>query len=221
MSLTYSLLAISQASGIIVCTVRPPDVRTDSVVTYTLYRAPVASGPWTQVDQRRANPMSRWVNLFDPSPLYGATAAYYAMIDDGSQTNTLSFIAQQVPPAIQSSAGFSSAAFGPYPLLGSDVYLNPATGEGVIGPNGDFLTVNGLELLGQDLRIRFITEQGELLLHQTFGLAPNRVVGGGQANPVAQAQLLRQYIMDAVLSDPRVDSIISVDIAYLGGNPLQ
>lgn len=220
MALIYSILAVSQASGIVVCTVRPPDVRTTAVTTYTLFRGPAATGPWTQIEQRRPNPLATWVNLFDITPLYGVPAFYFAQVDDGSQSNVLSFIAIKSPPAIQASAGISVNALGPYPLLGSDVFLDPATGEGVIGPNGDLLTVNGLELLGQDLRIRLITEKGELLLHSDFGLAKNRVIGGGQTNAVAQAQLLRTLIMDAVLSDPRVDSIISVTLSYLGGNPL-
>ena len=107
----------------------------------------------------------------------------------------------------------SAAALGPYPFLGSDVFLNPTTGEAVIGPNGDLLTVNGLELLAQDLRIRILTTLGDLPMHQTFGFAT--VIGSGQAGAQAQAQILQANVIDALSQEPRVNSIVSVLVTQL------
>jgi phage baseplate assembly protein W len=140
---------------------------------------------------------------------------YYRVLDDfGDESNSLYFQAVDNPPA-DTAASISPAAFGPYPLLGSDVFLNPATGEGVIGPNGDLLSVNGLYLLCQDLRTRLITTQGELLLHPDFGMSRQRLIGSGQGDPVAQAQLLQTRIISVMELDPRVDHIESVEIVQV------
>ena len=207
---TPTMLAIGLAAGLVVASVRLPDVYAAPIQSITLYRGPASTGPWTQVDARSLSLFSRWQNVFDTAPLTGQQSFYYAALDNGNASTPIAYTPQASPPPIIAASGISSAAYGTYPLLGSDVYLNPATGEAVIGPNGDMLAVNGLDLLAQDLRIRFMTEKGELLLHPDFGLAKNRIIGGGQASPQAQAQLLQTLIVDACLGDPRVDTVVSV-----------
>jgi hypothetical protein len=216
---TPTLLSIGQASGIVVASVRNPDIITVPITTYTLYRAAAATGPWVQIEQRAASPLSRWTNLFDApgnavgGPAYGARAYYTVTIDGPLQSNALAFIANANPVPIAAGGTLSAGAFGAYPLLGSDVYLDPSTGEAVIGVNGDLLTVNGLECLAQDLRTRITTEQGELLLHSTFGLTRERLIGSGQNAPAVQAQALQARFVDALLGDPRVSSIASLSIS--------
>jgi hypothetical protein len=214
MSIYPTLLAIGQATGMVVAVAQPPTSVTEPITTYELQRATDPEGSWTTVDTRAPSSLSNWVNLFDPSPLFG-TRAYYQVVDDfGDQSNIVYFQAVENPP-VETAAAISPAAFGPYPLLGSDVFLNPATGEGVIGPNGDLLSVNGLYLLAQDLRIRLLTTQGELLLHTDYGMGRQRLIGSGQGDPVAQAQLLQTQIIGILELDPRVDHIEDVAITQV------
>lgn len=208
-----ALLWLGQASGIVVATLRPPDLSAAPIASYALFRAPTASGPWTQVDVRAPSPFCRWVNLFDPTPLYDERAYYYAATDSGEYSKTLYFVANSNTPAISAAGTLSAGALGSYPLLGSDVFLNAMTGEAVIGPGGDLLAVNGLELLAQDLRTRITTQQGELLLHPQFGLSRQRLIGSGQSNPAAQAQVLQAQFIDAYTADPRVLAVQSLTIS--------
>jgi len=216
-----ALLWLGQASGIVVATVQPPAlIMEHPISTYTLFRSPSATGPWTQVDARVPAALSRWVNLFDASPIYNARAYYYAAVDSGfatvtggNATNVLYFVAHTVSAPIAPAGTLSAGALGLYPLLGSDVYVDGISGEGVIGPNGDLLTVNGLECLAQDLRTRITTEQGELLLHPQFGLSREKVIGSGQSNPAAQAQALQARFIDAYTADPRVLSVQALTIS--------
>jgi len=215
--LTTPVLAwIGQASGMVVAVVQPPDVITAPISTYTLYRAATPAGPWILVDTRRPAALCRWVNLFDSTPSYGQRMYYSAAIDGPRQSNTLYFVATANPTPIGPGGTLSAGAFGPYPLLGSDVYLDAVSGEAAIGPNGDLLAVNGLELLAQDLRTRFLTNQGELLLHPQFGLSRQRVIGSGQADPQLQAQQLQARFIDAITGDPRVLSVQSLTISLVG-----
>ena len=207
-----TLQSVGQASGIVVASVRDPDIISVAIASYTLYRATSPSGPWTAVDSRAPSPTSRYANLFDESPLYGTRAYYYATA--GAQaTDTLFFIANASPTPIAPGGTLSAGAFGPYPLLGSDVYVDAMSGEGVIGPNGDLRSVNGLDCLAQDLRTRITTEQGELLLHPSFGMTRQRLLGSGQSAPVAQAQALQARFIDVITSDPRVSAVNSLSIA--------
>jgi hypothetical protein len=207
-----TFLSIAQADGAVVATARPPDIYDEDITSYYLYRALDTEGTGlVQVDQKAPSPLSRWVNLFDENPLFGQRAYYYVTDNFGDESATLYFQAIENPvPATPVS--LSAAAFGPYPLLGSDIYIDPSTGEGVIGPNGDFLSVTGLYCLAQDLRTRLITTQGELLLHPDFGLGRQRLIGSGQGDPVAEAQLLQVRIIQLLEADPRVDHVTDVQI---------
>ncbi len=212
-STTPLLQWLGQASGMVVATLAPPDLLRERITAYTLYRATSASGPWTQVDARLPSPCSRWTNLFDATPLFNARAFYYAAIDGPLPSNMLYFVAHPAPAPIVASGTLSAGAFGSYPLLGSDVLLDPVTREAVIGPNGDLLAVNGLECLAQDLRTRITTQQGELLLHPQFGLTRERLIGSGQSNPAAEAQMMVVRFIDAITADPRVLSVQSLTIS--------
>ena len=218
MTTTPTLLSIAQADGAVVATARPPDVIDVAITSYYLFRATDTLGTGlVQVDQRAPSALSRWVNLFDADPLFGQRAYYYVTDNLGDESNTLYFQAVQNPPA-PTPAAISPAAFGPYPLLGSDIYVDPTSGEGVMGPNGDFLSVTGLYCLAQDLRTRLITTQGELLLHTDFGMSRQRLIGSGQGDPVAEAQLLQVRIITLLEQDPRVDHIQDVQIVQVASD---
>lgn len=212
------LLFVGQAQGIAVANALPPTISQNPIVTMRLKRAPSTSGPWTQVDERDLSPTATRCNLFDVSPLT-TTLAYYAVtaVDSASiesgMSNVMPFAFIAKPRAISVARPIAAAAFGTYPLLGSDVFVDPVTREGVVGLNGDLLTVNGLECLAQDLRTRVTTEQGELLLQQDFGNGRTRLIGSGQADPVSQAQILRTRLIDALLKDARVAQVVDVIIS--------
>lgn len=217
-STTPTLLGLGQASGIVVASARSGDIIPTPISTFRLYRAPNQLASWTLVDEKKPSPFSLWNNLFDSSPTLGVPAVYVVTTLDTNGAETaqspfLRFTAIANPSPIVASRGLSKRAFGSYPVLGSDVYIDPVTREGVVGPNGDFLAVNGLELLAQDLRTRFITQQGELLLHPDFGLSRDRVIGSGQADQTVEAQILRTRFIETVLADPRVSDVSDVVIA--------
>lgn len=210
MSTSPTLLFIGQATGQVVATVAPPTDVIIGITEYSLQRS-LDQETWTTVYSCQPSSLSRWVNLFDSAPLFGTRVYYQAVDSGGDQSNTLYFQAVQNPPE-DVAASISPTAFGPFPLLGSDVFLNPVTGEGVIGPNGDLLSVNGLYLLAQDLRTRLLTTQGELLLASDFGMSKQRLIGSGQGDPIAQAQLLQTQIINVLELDPRVDHVQDVEI---------
>jgi hypothetical protein len=211
------LVMVGQAQGIVVGTAAPPFLIPYAIKTYRLYRAQSQAGPWIQVDERKPAPLSTWNNLFDPAPTFGIPALYACTSVDVNGTESvlsspLPFTAIQNPPPITAASSISKGAYGQFPLLGSDVYIDPYTREAVIGPNGDLLAVNGLECLAQDLRTRFTTDQGELLLHPTFGRTRDRIIGSGQADAAAEALKLQTRFIDTCLADPRVNSVYDIAI---------
>ncbi len=184
------------------------------IASFKLYRGSFLAGPFSLAcDFEPISPATIVTQLFDAAPIFGVQEYYVATaIDsDGNESgpsNVLFYsasIASTIPPST-----ISAAAFGPYPVLGSDVFLDPTTGEGVVGPNGDLLTVNGLACLAQDLRIRLLTELGELPMHQTFGFTSG--IGGGQANQGVQAAILVANVKDMLRQEPRVAKTLSVSV---------
>jgi phage baseplate assembly protein W len=212
------ILSISQASNMIVCgVIQDPVTGSYPISSLKLYRAPSASGPWTFLVATVPISLISVVNqLIDQNPIFG-TQEYYAATAVDTQgfesgiSNIVTYTAAHILVGLQ-IANISSSARGPYPVLGCDVYIDPTSGEGVIGPNGDLLTVNGLECLAQDIRIRFSTDPGELPLHPNFGLGKSHVIGSGQAAPQVQAQILRADFIDMLQQEPRVQRVLDVVI---------
>lgn len=214
-----TIMYLGQAQGVVVVDTLPPDLRQTKLSTLRLYRAFAAGGPWTKVDERNLSARSRWSNLFDVSPNTSSSALYAVTAVDtnsveSAQSLAVAFAAfPNGAQALTPGPGFSQGVFGQDAVLGTDVYLNPITREAVIGLNGDLMYVTGLECLAQDLRTRITTEKGELLLHQDFGNGRARLIGSGQSDPSSEAQILYTRLIDTMLLDPRVDSIIDVSIA--------
>lgn len=210
-------LFVGQANKIIAASVEIPSlVQVSPVAGMRLYRMPI-DGDWELVDDRTLDTNSRWQNLFDLKPLYALSTSYTATAYsvDGTESpksNIVQYVAIANPLPLTPARGISAAAFGPNPLLGSDIFIDPNTGEAVIGPNGDLLTVNGLELLEQDLRTRLLTNPGELVLHPTYGFIGASLIGSGQSDPVSMSQLLRTRVIDCLMAEPRVLSIDQVVI---------
>jgi len=186
------------------------------VAAYNLYR----STDGVSYENVANKQIQNWVLqtlVFDDAPVFGARAYYYATAVDtqgneSEPSNITYYTAQETLTGIIEMRRLSAAAFGSYPLLGSDVYIDPLTGEGVIGANGDLLTVTGLSCLAQDLRLRILTEPGELFLHPNYGFGKASVIGSGQASPQVQAQILRADIVDVLNAEPRVNAILAVEI---------
>lgn len=92
-------------------------------------------------------------------------------------------------------------------LLGIDLRIREnqltKTWDFVCGSNGDLSTIRGQDNLNQALTVKFITTQGELILHPWFGLKP---VFGQRGTPEALFRL-RLFFEQTLLSDSRVESI--------------
>lgn len=190
------------------------------IVAFNLYRAPTPVGPYALIDTQLISTLSVVNQLFDANPIVGVNQTYAATAVDSSEYESgySDLQGAAVLPLLVGTGPFPAGApaLGPYPLLGSDIFLNPATGEGVIGPNGDLLTVNGLYLLAQDLGIRLRTEIGELAMHQDYGFMKGKVIGRGQANPALQALNLQADVIECLYGDARVASVLDVAVSQQG-----
>jgi hypothetical protein len=211
------IASIDQASGTIVVGIAQNKVTgSNPVVQYQLFRAPTSGGPFSLLDSEPLSKVAIVTFAFDPAPILGVQQWYAAAsVDAQGQTSGLS---AAVSWSAFSSAGIplpsniSAAAYGPYPLLGSDAFLSSYIGEGLVGPNGDLLTVNGLECLAQDLRIRLFTEVSELVLQPSFGFWRGKLIGSGSASSRAQAMYFETRLKACLAQEPRVSQVLSVTI---------
>lgn len=95
---------------------------------------------------------------------------------------------------------------------GTDIKLNFARGGEVdfaYGPNG-LDTVSGVDNLVQALTMRLLVDRGELsgLGHPRFGSHIRDLIGEPQDS--ANMELLRRYVRQALLQDPRVAEVVQV-----------
>ena len=90
----------------------------------------------------------------------------------------------------------------------------PARGRGRVL---DFALIDGRDNLGQALVMRILTPLGELarLGHPAYGSRVHAVVGSGNTDTVRN--LLRLYILEAVLREPRVDEVIQLTVTPAAG----
>lgn len=99
-------------------------------------------------------------------------------------------------------------------LYGTDLKLSFARGGEVdlyYGP-GDLDTVSGVDNLVQALTLRLLVDRGELsgLGHPRFGSRIRDLIGEPQDN--ANMELLRRYVRQALLQDPRVAEVVQVAV---------
>jgi hypothetical protein len=213
------ILSISQTDTAVVCGVEQnPVTGSFPVASLLLYRGETPTGPFDL--QTDAEPLSTVVlvnDLQDRNPTFGVQKWYVAVAVDTmgyvSGPSNVATITMDNPNQIQPGPFTpGSAALGPYPILGSDVFLDPTILEGRVGPNGDLLCINGLNLLAQDLSIRIRTSFGELPVHPSYGFEKGKIIGSGVANSQAQAELLRTDVIDMLLAEPRVAQVLSVEV---------
>jgi hypothetical protein len=222
-----TILSVSQASQrnsdgttssmLVFGVAQNPVTGTAPVTSFKLYRSASASGPFTDfIELALISGVTIVTQMFDDNPVFSTEEFYVATAIDSrgfesGPSNVVSYTATVISIGLVPGQ-LSPAAFGAYPLLGSDVYIDPTSREAIIGPNGDLLTVNGLECLAQDLRLRILTELGELPMHPSYGFAKGSIIGSGQAQPQVQAQILQADITDILEADPRVYKVLSVQV---------
>jgi hypothetical protein len=205
--------------------VQAPVTGSWAVAYFTLYRAALPTGPWTAVvaGPQFLSTVALENFLFDVDPNFGVEMWYAATATDtaGNVSGISNVVPYTAATSYPTGSGLvlPSSAYGPYPLLGQDVFVSPLTREGVVGPNGDLLGVNGLQCWAQDLRLRILSDKGELPLHPDYGLVKGKLIGSGQSKPAVQAQLLKTAVYDCIKADPRTYRIDYVAIynANYGG----
>lgn len=82
----------------------------------------------------------------------------------------------------------------------------------VADSSGDVQRIRGTENFNQALNIKFMTSQGDLMLHPWFGLRP---VPGSRGTPSAVFRL-RTFFEQTLLSDSRTESVKSVQVTMVG-----
>lgn len=213
--LAPTIVSIGQSNGIVaVGIIQSPTTGSYPIASLQLYRGATSAGPWVQIDSESISLVTLVTHDFDDAPQFGVQEWYTATATDSQgnvspYSNVVTWTAYGNPVTFEAN-NLSAAAFGPYPLLGQDVYLDPYTNEAVIGPNGDLMTVNGLFCLAQDLRIRIFTDLGALLWARTYGF--QKPIGQGQGKPTVEAQILQASVIDCIQQDPRVQLVLGVQI---------
>jgi len=97
--------------------------------------------------------------------------------------------------------------------LGIDILLNVvSTDDTEIGANNDFKQAIGTSNLNQAIINRIRTIRGELTLHPDYGSRlPNLI---GTIPNEFTLGLARQHVREALLQEPRIDTIDSISVTY-------
>lgn len=102
--------------------------------------------------------------------------------------------------------------------LGVDLYYGPLD-QDMLPWNGDFFTISGYDNLILSLTRGIITTIGTLIYHPNYGSrVPPEV---GNVETAATALNIGAYANSAILYDPRVNKIITWDVAMLPNNQIQ
>lgn len=187
-------------------------------ISINLYRSLDAGATWELAGSSLVDSIAVRTLIVDPSPSFGPLMTYGATVVDSAgaesnKSNFALFIAATTLPSMAPGTGISQAALGPLPFLGSDILLDPQTRMTILGANGDLETVNGLDCVAQDLRIKFLTETGQLALDPTTGLEP--FIGIGQGSPTTQAQIIRSDALFVLQQEPRLAAILGITVGQL------
>ncbi len=102
--------------------------------------------------------------------------------------------------------------------LFSNVDLRVDEREDVAPRTRDLSLIEGLPALMQALILRLKTEQGELarLGHPDYGSRHHRLVG--EPNTESNRNLLRLFLIEVVQQEPRIDSILRVELRQPEGS---
>ena len=98
--------------------------------------------------------------------------------------------------------------------LGSDILLDYNDTDDIqISSRSDLKLVIGRNNLRQAIINRIRTQVGELSLHPNYGCRLPSLIG---QNPTPYTlTLAKQYIREALLQEPRVESIVDIKVYYL------
>lgn len=109
----------------------------------------------------------------------------------------------------------SSAGVAPsyqFNFLGIDLYIGPINGD-MPTWSGDFQTISGYKNLAWAVGRRLQTTLGTLIYHPDYGSRiPPEV---GQIQNLDTAELITSYAVSAILSDPRVQAVLSASSRLL------
>jgi hypothetical protein len=97
--------------------------------------------------------------------------------------------------------------------LGIDRYLGPIN-QPMLNWDGDYNYITGYPNLALSLGRRLQTTLGELIYHNLFGSRLPPEIGAIADSNLAE--LLAQYTTSALLSDPRVNQVVSCTVQLLG-----
>lgn len=99
-------------------------------------------------------------------------------------------------------------------VLGKDLRLvfPPEGGADLAASPVDFETVEGRDNLAQALILRLLVGRGELtaLGHPRYGSRIHELIGEPMDGP--NRELLRRYVRQALMKDPRVEEVTRVDV---------
>lgn len=149
-------------------------------------------------------------------------------LGDAGRWSELIAFNRLVPPYIAAARGRGVLAYGdqilvpaPTPVISStadpgrvfesDIELRK--GKFVIS-DGDFGIVSGRANLNQAIRHRLETDRGELPFHTEYGSLVRRLIGA--INGPTAALLAAQYASSALLTDPRISSVLSAEAEVVG-----
>ena len=98
-------------------------------------------------------------------------------------------------------------------LGGIDLAFNFILGDLIVGPGGDYEVVSGTNNISTNFIGHLMTNYGDLIHHTSYGTDAMEVVTGNNDN---KDKLLALSITEALLSEPDVQSVGSVDFVQSG-----
>lgn len=97
------------------------------------------------------------------------------------------------------------------PTGGRDLKIDAITGDLVI-ENGDFLWVDGIEAIEQDIRTALQMFQGEWFLDETEGVPYHQSILGQKVSPLVVREIFRRQL----LAIPGVLDVVSISASFVG-----
>lgn len=148
---------------------------------------------------------NRITQIQGPNP-YNLTVTNPQPFTNGKQLNVATVGTVIYIPLDGEVANTSSTTDYYAELCKADIYLDE-TGEFLIAPDGDLLTVSGLDNLALDLKLRLETPKGEYIPNPNFGSNLLDIATSGE--PYAQ-KLLQLEVEEVLKQDPRIKDVTNV-----------
>lgn len=119
-------------------------------------------------------------------------------------------------PGTTAAAGGQKISYS-QDFLGTDLYIGPINGS-MPAWNGDFQTITGINNLSWALGRRLQTAMGTLIYHRTYGSRIPAEIG--QVQDSQTASHIKAYGTSALMSDPRVQAVLSATIGIPAHNQI-